>query len=303
MTTINQMMQTICRANLRKWTCKWKAICARPKSTMTRTIYLRWTISIWLKPIWSSVCCVQTFCSASSELALYLSWLYYLLIHLLHNYFSYIFTSMNLENSTKLSCIKMMIRLARTSKAVAEKIVGHKYLLQNIFDQFSSIPQTTDSKCMLFDVWSNVNFVSLDSHFTVATIRMLSATKVVSLKLFRVICAYDGGVFIDRLRNIGLDTIVKNCVFVQENGITVEKVKLQIEAMRCTKIITVNTKSDSLFEYDIFYLNLNNFPFCLNSYWTFHFPWTKYYHYYWGSHCTRLHIMTGHIMAITNPIV
>lgn len=43
----------------------------------------------------------------------------------------------------------MLIRLARTSKAVAEKIVGHGDLLKSILEQFSRIPQTTDSMCNL----------------------------------------------------------------------------------------------------------------------------------------------------------
>lgn len=59
--------------------------------------------------------------------------------------FSYIFTSLNLENSTNLSCIKLLIRLARTSKAIAEKIVAHGDLLKTILEQFNRSPQTTDS--------------------------------------------------------------------------------------------------------------------------------------------------------------
>lgn len=59
--------------------------------------------------------------------------------------FSYILTTLNLENSTNLSCIKILIRLARTSKAVAAKIVGHADLLMAIVEQFNRIPQTTDS--------------------------------------------------------------------------------------------------------------------------------------------------------------
>lgn len=63
--------------------------------------------------------------------------------------FRYIFTSLHLENSTNLSCIKILIRLARTSKAVAESIVSHGDLLTSIFEQFDRIPQTTDSMCHL----------------------------------------------------------------------------------------------------------------------------------------------------------
>lgn len=49
---------------------------------------------------------------------------------------------------------------------------------------------------------------------------MMSSTKVHLLKLFRIICAY-GDRMINHLRDHGMFTVLKTCVFVQENSITV----------------------------------------------------------------------------------
>lgn len=80
-----------------------------------------------------------------------------------------------------------------------------------------------------------------------AAVRLHNTTKAFILKLFRVICSY-GETFIDCLRKFGLDSTLKASIFVQENSITVETVKIQIEALRTARIVTTITKSDNLFE-------------------------------------------------------
>lgn len=83
--------------------------------------------------------------------------------------------------------------------------------------------------------------------FSVNLSRMLNSTKVFILKLFRILCSY-GVNSINRLRSCGLNSVLKTCVFVQENSITVETVKIQIEALRCVRTVRVFTKSNDLLE-------------------------------------------------------
>lgn len=117
---------------------------------MTKTV--RWTISIWPKRISSNVYCAQTSCNASGESEWSCKSLLSACVSTESNcrHFSYIFASMNLENSTNLSCIKILIRLARTSKAVAEKIAAHDDLMRSIIEQYTRVPQITDGKTMAF---------------------------------------------------------------------------------------------------------------------------------------------------------
>lgn len=49
---------------------------------------------------------------------------------------------------------------------------------------------------------------------------MMSSTKIHLLKLFRIMCAYGDGI-INGLRDHGMFAVLKACVFVQENSITV----------------------------------------------------------------------------------
>lgn len=96
-----------------------------------------------------------------------------------------------------------------------------------------------------------------------------SRVNIFTLKLFRILCSY-GERFIDHLRSLGLVTVLKTAIFVQENSVTVrtfffhsltknkssvliflikvQTVKMQIEAVRCTRTIVITTKSDELIE-------------------------------------------------------
>lgn len=66
---------------------------------------------------------------------------------------------------------------------------------------------------------------------------MMSSTKVHLLKLFRVICAY-GDDMINRLRDHGMFAVLKTCVFVQENCITVINYLFQ-----CSPLLSIRFNS------------------------------------------------------------
>lgn len=44
---------------------------------------------------------------------------------------------MDLENTTNLSCVKILIRLARTSREVAEQILSHSNLINSLINRFN----------------------------------------------------------------------------------------------------------------------------------------------------------------------
>lgn len=58
---------------------------------------------------------------------------------------AYIISSMKLENSTKLSCIKLLIRLARTNQTIADKILSHHELMKSLLHQFDHKPECSKS--------------------------------------------------------------------------------------------------------------------------------------------------------------
>lgn len=60
--------------------------------------------------------------------------------------FRYIFTAMELDNTTNLSCIKILIRLARTSEETAHKIISHSSLIKNLIRQFEKGGMSVDRK-------------------------------------------------------------------------------------------------------------------------------------------------------------
>lgn len=64
-------------------------------------------------------------------------------------HFSYIITTLNLDNTTNLSCIKLLIRLARTSREIAERILSHSNLMDNLMKQFEKVGTTGDRKSLL----------------------------------------------------------------------------------------------------------------------------------------------------------
>lgn len=53
---------------------------------------------------------------------------------------------MNCDNTTNLSCVKILIRLARTSKAIAERIMSYSSLVKFLFNQFAKVGTHGDRK-------------------------------------------------------------------------------------------------------------------------------------------------------------
>lgn len=53
---------------------------------------------------------------------------------------------MDLDNTTNLSCIKILIRLARTNAEIAERIVSHSSLMRCLMRQFERMGPVGDRK-------------------------------------------------------------------------------------------------------------------------------------------------------------
>lgn len=53
---------------------------------------------------------------------------------------------MNLDNTTHLSCVKILIRLARTSREVAERILTYSNLVKFLINQFTKVGTAGESK-------------------------------------------------------------------------------------------------------------------------------------------------------------
>lgn len=53
---------------------------------------------------------------------------------------------MELDNTTNLSCIKILIRLARTNSEIAERIMSHTSLMECLMGQFERIGSVGDRK-------------------------------------------------------------------------------------------------------------------------------------------------------------
>lgn len=163
--------------------------------------------------------------------------------------------------------------MARTSREIAERILSHANLIDVLINQFEKVGITGDRK-------SNVSILHLVSLKWTASLlgafSRIQKANVYILKLFRILCSY-GERFIDNLRGRGLKSVLKTAIFVQESSITVSKflqkkvptteiilyihfntngpflpkvetVKIQIEAVRCSRVIIATTKSDELME-------------------------------------------------------
>lgn len=53
---------------------------------------------------------------------------------------------MELDNTTNLSCIKILIRLARTNSEIAERIMTHTSLIKSLVRQFERVGSIGDRK-------------------------------------------------------------------------------------------------------------------------------------------------------------
>lgn len=104
--------------------------------------------------------------------------------------YSYVLFTVKPDNSTVLSCFKLLIRLARNDKTVAETILEHpimKDILATFLPPIDGISHAT-------------KFYAQPQHL--------------ALKLIRIIAAYSSQ-FCQLLLNIGVSDILKNYIFVR----------------------------------------------------------------------------------------
>lgn len=104
--------------------------------------------------------------------------------------FSYVLFTVKPDNSTVLSCFKLLIRLARNDKAVAETILRHQ-IMEDILITF--LPP--------------IDGISHDTKF-------YAQPQHLALKLIRIIAAY-GTDFSQVLLKLGVSDILKNYIFVR----------------------------------------------------------------------------------------
>lgn len=117
---------------------------------------------------------------------------------------SFIFTSMQPNDVTILSCVKILIRLARTSRESAMKILNQPNLIRQMIMEF--LPSIEGHH---------------EPHFIV-------------LKLFRILSAYDK-TFCIALNNLRVLEIVKNFIATRKD-MNVNVLKLQIESFRYMRL-------------------------------------------------------------------
>lgn len=77
--------------------------------------------------------------------------------------------------------------------------------------------------CLFFPSFENLGKTSDFGHLHTGAFSRIQKTQAFTLKLFRILCSYGDG-FIDQLRNLGLRSILKSSIFLQENNITVRLV-------------------------------------------------------------------------------
>lgn len=58
--------------------------------------------------------------------------------------FSYILATLNFDNSTISNCVKILIRIARTSELSVDSIIAHGALMDNVFGVFNHTPLSTE---------------------------------------------------------------------------------------------------------------------------------------------------------------
>lgn len=109
--------------------------------------------------------------------------------------FSFVLADVSYKDNTVTNCLKILIRMARTSLTSIDSIMIHGKLMDNIFRVFNHHPLGDDA-------------------------RLHNAAKELILKLWRVILGY-GGRYVDHLLGMGIETALRSSIFLQENNVTV----------------------------------------------------------------------------------
>lgn len=116
--------------------------------------------------------------------------------------------------------MKILIRLARTSREIAERILSHSSLIRSLIYQFEKVGSTGDRTFNDYFCSFLYNFNIFD--VTPGTFSRIQKSKVFTLKLFRILCSY-GERLIDQLHGYGLKSVLRSAIFVQESNITVRE--------------------------------------------------------------------------------
>ncbi|XP_055384358.1 RNA polymerase II-associated protein 1 [Condylostylus longicornis] len=135
----------------------------------------------------------------------------------------YILKTIRPENSTTISCFKILIRLARTNQDVAKKIVSHKELVQLLIENFMPILQQ-------LDVQSEPKFYNYPQHLV--------------LKLIRIIISQHISLCIN-LESLDLINKIKSYLYTRDD-IKGPIIKVQTESLRIIRVI-MNIKPDKDF--------------------------------------------------------
>ncbi|XP_018801477.1 PREDICTED: RNA polymerase II-associated protein 1 [Bactrocera latifrons] len=137
----------------------------------------------------------------------------------------FILSAVKPENSTVTSCLKLLIRLARTNKEIAGKIVANNELIQCLFAHF--LPDLTHTEANL------------------STAQFYYQPQFLCLKLVRILITQNLGIAV-RLMNMQLSDILINYLSFRCD-IKDAMIKVQIECLRIVRCLLLLRIDDSLY--------------------------------------------------------
>ncbi|XP_038115651.1 RNA polymerase II-associated protein 1 [Culex quinquefasciatus] len=132
----------------------------------------------------------------------------------------YVLFSMRPEGTTAVSCVKLLIRLARTNAAIAGKIASNEQLMGGLVRVY--LGKGLDE--------------AQGKH----------EPQHVVVKLLRVLCAYGGGIYERHLERHHVVSLLKRYVFSRRD-INVKLIQVQIETFRFLRMILKLNRNDALY--------------------------------------------------------
>ncbi|XP_055608804.1 RNA polymerase II-associated protein 1 [Uranotaenia lowii] len=133
----------------------------------------------------------------------------------------YILFKMKPEGTTAISCVKLLIRLARTNESIAAKVASNEQLMGGLIRGYLGI--------------SEEEAASGRNH-----------PQYLVIKLLRVLCAYPGGFYERYLSRYYVDSLLKRFVFTRRD-INVKLVQTQIEAFRFFRLFIIQSGNQALY--------------------------------------------------------
>ncbi|KAL9698247.1 hypothetical protein quinque_001688 [Culex quinquefasciatus] len=132
----------------------------------------------------------------------------------------YVLFSMRPEGTTAVSCVKLLIRLARTNAAIAGKIASNEQLMGGLVRVY--LGKGLDE--------------AQGKH----------EPQHVVVKLLRVLCAYGGGIYERHLERHHVVSLLKRYVFSRRD-INAKLIQVQIETFRFLRMILMLSRNDALY--------------------------------------------------------